>query len=453
MSTLQANPSSLRQTVSLYPFWEWRFEVSHTDTVSVRLVYGIADRDGTELALNKWYRFSGTRSKISTARGCTMEIEGSCDRQRVAELTPATSASTVHMNLHVLLDRLRHEAVGAKPPTTGPRVMIVGPNSVGKTTMARTLTAYAVKTGFQPIVVNMNPREGMLPLPGTLTAATFATMMTIESEGTGAWSGTPTSGPAEVQPKLPLVYYYGREHATDDLQLYKEVASKLAGAVTSRMSEDNDAKTAGLIIDTPGVGLVGKLGDAEMEIMAHVIEEFSVNAIIVLGSHAGSEALRKRFHGEKTTLGDVINVVSLDEKPDGVVENDQAWLLACQHAAIKEYFYGDSKTTLSAPKQMVDFDSVTIYRVPDPTDSPELRGLERLDPSPALSHWTMPVMNAKANESPESIRTASVQGFVYITDVNKDRRKISILAPASGRDPQKPLLLGSWPEQFINLVG
>ena len=65
----------------------------------------------------------------------------------------------------------------------------------------------------------------------------------------------------------------------------------------------------------------------------------------------------------------------------------------------------------------------------------------------------MPVINAKANESPEAIRTATVQGFVYITDVNKDRRKISILAPASGRDPQKPLLLGSWPEQYINLVG
>lgn len=325
---------------------------------------GIADRDGTELALNKWYRFTGTRSKITTARGCTLEFEGSCDRQRVVELTPETSAANLYMNLHILLDRLRHEARNGRPPITGPRLMVVGPDSVGKSTLARTLTAYAVKAGFQPIVVNTSPREGMLPLPGTLTAATFATMMNIESEGTGAWAGTPTSGPAEVQPKLPLVFFYGHEHATDDVQLYKEVASKLAGAVTSRVSEDKDAKSAGLIIDTPGVTLEGEAAAKELEIVQHIVEEFSVNMLLVLGSQSAEVTLKKKFHGEKTSLGDVINVVGLD-KPDGVVTNDPAWLLACQHAAIKEYFYGDSKTSLSAPKQMVDFDAVTIFRIPE----------------------------------------------------------------------------------------
>lgn len=361
---LQANPSSVRQTVTLFQAWEWRFEVSHFDTLSVRLVNGIADRDGTELALNKWYRFSGTRSKISTARGCTLDFEGDCDRQMVAELAPDMSPTTAYLNLHALLDNLRNEAMNGRPSAVnGPRLMVVGPDSVGKTTMARTLTAYAVKTGFQPIVVNVNPREGMLPLPGTLTAATFATMMNVESEGTGAWAGTPASGPAEVQPKLPLVYFFGHQHATDNVQLYKEVTSKLAGAVTGRMMEDIDVRNSGLIIDTPGVTLGGKMGEQEMDMMAHVVEEFSVNMIVTLGSDDVAQAMKKRFDGEKTTLGDTIHVVGLD-KPDGVVENDQAWLLACQHAAIKEYFYGDSKTTLSAPKQMVDFDSVTICRVP-----------------------------------------------------------------------------------------
>lgn len=62
-------------------------------------------------------------------------------------------------------------------------------------------------------------------------------------------------------------------------------------------------------------------------------------------------------------------------------------------------------------------------------------------------------MNATVGDSPEAIRTASVQGFVYISDINKDRRKISMLIPESGRDPHKPLLLGAWPEPFINLIG
>ena len=36
---------------------------------------------------------------------------------------------------------------------------------------------------------------------------------------------------------------------------------------------------------------------------------------------------------------------------------------AVQEAAIKEYFFGDSKRTLSPFTQQVDFDGVAIYRI------------------------------------------------------------------------------------------
>lgn len=62
-------------------------------------------------------------------------------------------------------------------------------------------------------------------------------------------------------------------------------------------------------------------------------------------------------------------------------------------------------------------------------------------------------MNAAIGDSPETIRTAAVHGFVYISDINKDRRKINVLFPTSGRDARKPLLLGAWPEPFVNLLG
>lgn len=87
----------------------------------------------------------------------------------------------------------------------------------------------------------------------------------------------------------------------------------------------------------------------------------------------------------------------------------------------------------------------------DPPTTP--RGLEKVDPSPALSHWTMPIMNATVGDSPEAIRTATVQGFVYISDINKDRRRINMLIPESSRDHHKPLILAAWPEPFLNLIG
>lgn len=361
----QANAATARQTVSLQPFWEWRFRVAHGNQVTVRLANGVAERNGTELALNKSYTFCGTKGSIFTPKGCVLDFEGDCEDQYVAEkMANEHNPMVSYQNLHFLLQGLRSESGPGKKHTTGPRIMIVGPRAVGKTTLARTLTAYAVKNGSQPLVVNTDPRQGMLSLPGTLTAAVFAALMDIEGEGTNGWGGTPTSGPSAVPVKLPIVYYYGHPHSTDDAQLYKEVVSSLASAVTSRMSADIGVKTSGLIIDTPAINGTGKLADQEMDALEHIVDEFSVNLILALGSTETGGLMEKRFNGKKTSLGDAINVCTLD-KSDGVVQSDEAWLLECQHAAIKNYFYGDSKGSLSSPKQTVDFDAVTIYRLPE----------------------------------------------------------------------------------------
>lgn len=363
MSSPKATAGPVSQYITLQEGWEWRFQVDHESTISVRVLSGHAEKDGTELALNKRYSLRGTRSKITTLSGCQLEIEGACERQSVAEIpADVNPATTTYLNLHFLLNNLRNDA---KAGRTGPRIMLVGPSGVGKTTLARTLTSYAVKMGSQPIVVNTDPREGMLSLPGTLTAACFATMLDIEAVGMNGWGTTPTSGPSTVPPKLPIVYQYGHQHATQDLQLYKELASKLAGAVTGRLSDNAETKASGLIIDTPGVTLsAGKLGEQETDMIAHIVDEFSVNIVVVLGSEQIGAALKKRFMGEKTTLGEAIGVVGL-EKSDGVVGNDEAWLVACQHITIKDYFFGDGRTTLSPSTQVVDFDDVTIYRMPE----------------------------------------------------------------------------------------
>ena len=39
-----------------------------------------------------------------------------------------------------------------------------------------------------------------------------------------------------------------------------------------------------------------------------------------------------------------------------------------------------------------------------------------------MAHWTFAVMNASLKDPPEVVKTASVMGFVYVGDVDKDRR-------------------------------
>lgn len=152
----------------------------------------------------------------------------------------------------------------------GPRVLIAGPPTTGKTTLVRTLASYATRQGFEPIVVNADPKEGMLSLPGTLSASVFATVM--DPEAVDGWGTTPTSGPSTVPVKLPLVYYYGRNLPDDDPEFYRELTSKIAGTVSGRLSEDDAVRSSGVIVDSMGVSEKSKIGE---DLLAHIVDELS----------------------------------------------------------------------------------------------------------------------------------------------------------------------------------
>lgn len=257
------------RTVRLQPVWEWRFEVPVGRTISIKLLSGTAEKDGVELAPRSAYPLSNIKSKILTWHGCELEIEGRCDDDFVAEYaTLAANPANAHLNLHTRLNLMR--AAAARDGRVGPRVLIVGPSSTGKTTLARTLASYATRQGQKPIAVNADPKEGMLSLPGALSASVFATIM--DPVAVDGWGSTPTSGPSSVPVKLPVVYYYGRASAEDDPDFYKELASRMAGSVSGRLSADDGVRSIGVIIDGMGVSEKSKIG---LDLIAHLIDEFS----------------------------------------------------------------------------------------------------------------------------------------------------------------------------------
>ena len=155
-----------------------------------------------------------------------------------------------YANVHFALETLRHEAKQqGRDGGGGPRVLIVGPDDAGKTSLAKILTGYAVRIGRQPMVVNVDTKEGMLSIPGTMTAAVFKTMIDVE-EG---WGSSPMSGPSAIPAKLPLTYYYGLPDPNEkDGEIYRSILTRLALAVSGRLSSDPETREAGIIIDTPG---------------------------------------------------------------------------------------------------------------------------------------------------------------------------------------------------------
>ena len=82
----------------------------------------------------------------------------------------------------------------------------------------------------------------------------------------------------------------------------------------------------------------------------------------MLGSERLYSDMVRRFNGQKTSTGETIAVIKLD-KSGGCVDRDEAYLNQLRQSQIREYFFGDAKSTLSPHTQQIDFNSVTIYKL------------------------------------------------------------------------------------------
>jgi polyribonucleotide 5'-hydroxyl-kinase len=150
--------------------------------------------------------------------------------------------------------------------------MVCGEANSGKTTVARTLAALATRGGGQPLVGSVDPREGLLALPGTVSAAVFGSVMDVEEPMGGfGVSSTPSSGPSLVPVKLPMVYYFGRERVEEDVPLWKDLTGKLGSSVRAKFEADEVVRSAGLVLDTPAV----TAEEEGMEILTHAVREFA----------------------------------------------------------------------------------------------------------------------------------------------------------------------------------
>jgi hypothetical protein len=262
--TLSTPTSAVTREQDLPANTEYRFEVAFSRTLTVRLRSGTAEYFGTELAPSTTYSFQGTKGAIYTWHGCKLELGGEVESDYVAEETPMMS----HANLHFALEMMRDKSVASNSEEMGPRVLVVGGENAGKTALVKTLTSYAVKSGRQPMVINLDPRQGMLSVPGSFSAAAFSSIVDIE-EG---WGSSPISGPSPIPVKMPLVYHYGLKDPEEG-KLFKPLVTRMALAVLSRMEKDAASKQAGFIIDTAGSISGGRGGVYDN--IEHIVSEFS----------------------------------------------------------------------------------------------------------------------------------------------------------------------------------
>ncbi|KAF2755377.1 mRNA cleavage and polyadenylation factor IA/II complex [Pseudovirgaria hyperparasitica] len=447
---------------------EYRFEVGFNQTLRIKLTSGTAELFGTELPVSTkdYYVFTGTKAAIYTWHGCRLELQGDTEVEYVSEETQMLAYANVHFGLENEREKIANTGSHNITSDTdlGPRVLIVGPSNAGKTSLVKTLTAYAVKSGRQPMVVNLDTHQGMLSVPGSISTAVFTSILDVE-EG---WGSSPISGPSPVPVKMPLVYHLGLASPDDAGTIFRPLITRMALAVTSRLTEDASARVAGCIIDTPGSIAAGKAG--HYDAIAHIISEFSVNVVLVLGSERLYSDLNRRY---AKASEDPVSIIKLD-KSGGCVDRDEAFMKTLRATQIRAYFFGhNSLNTLSPHTHWVEFGALHIYRIitsdntqrntsflpGDDDDFPSLGGnaadkiYEKVAPSMMMQNCLLAVTSAQPNDSHENIRNSSVLGYLYVADVEEAKKRVRLLAPISGRLPGNALVFGNWPEDVADLVG
>lgn len=349
-----------------------------------------------------------------------------------------------YANIHFALETMRQEAQGSGKD--GPRVLLLGPENAGKTSLAKILTAYATKVGRQPLVVNLDPTEGMLSVPGTLTATAFRTMLDIQ-EG---WGSSPMSGPSPVPVKLPLVYSYPLSNPIDaEGSVYRPVVSRLALSVTARMAEDEDARETGIIVDTPGILSSGRPGS--LELINHIVTEFAITTILVLGSERLYSTMVKQYDNKPSAsataaaFDERVSVVKLS-KSGGCVDCDAAFLKASRESQIRSYFFGNPipsapsvAVTLSPHAQQLDFAALHVYNYT--VTSTEDEDEDEYDPSQlGTGDSFLPgggVEDYPSQPAQEADRAAPLPG---IGGLSGDGSSASVTNSASGNVPLKKIL-------------
>ncbi|KAL3831762.1 hypothetical protein ACJMK2_023469 [Sinanodonta woodiana] len=403
---------------------EFRFELDEHSTVQLEVLDGMAEVFGTELVKARKYTFyKGAKVAVYTWHGCNIKLTGKTEVAYISKETPMV----IYANMHAALEQMRVKAEKAR--VRGPRVMVVGPTDVGKSTVCKILLNYAVRLGRTPVFIDLDVGQNDISIPGTLGA------LTVER-------------PADVEEGFnqcaPLVFHYGHNSPATNLKLYNILVSRIADVVNMKCDASKKTNLSGIIVNTGGW-----VRGAGYDSLKHAAGSFEVDVIVVLYE----ERLYKEL---KKDMPEFVRVVLLP-KSGGVVLRSQSHRGDTREKKIREYFYGP-KHCLFPHTFEVKFSEVKLFKIGAPVlpDSCLPLGMKPQDnktkivpvqPSPSLLHHVFSVNNGNSPE--ENLIEMNALGFIVLTEINIEKQCFTVLSP-SPRPLPKSILL-QFDMQFMDI--
>uniref|UniRef100_A0A3B3HBZ5 Polyribonucleotide 5'-hydroxyl-kinase Clp1 n=1 Tax=Oryzias latipes TaxID=8090 RepID=A0A3B3HBZ5_ORYLA len=376
---------------------ELRFEVEAgeaAEQVELELLSGLAEVFGSELNRNKKYVFGpGSKIAVFTWQGCSVNLHGKPEVAYVSKDTPML----LYLNTHAALEQMRKQA--ERENERGPRVMVVGPTDVGKSTVCRMLLNYAVRVGRRPTLVELDVGQSGVSVPGTVSALCIERPADVE-EGFSV--------------QAPLVYHFGSTTPGTNIKLYNKLTSCLAEMFSQRCEVNRKASVGGCIINT-----CGWVKGSGYQALVHCASTFQVDVVLVLD--------HERLYNElKRDLPHFVRVVLLP-KSGGVVERSKECRRDTRDEKIREYFYG--------------FRGVSYYPFSYEDDT-QLK-LVPVTPGRDLTYHVLSVSSVDDGDegARKSIVEIPVCGFIVVTFVDTQTQVMKVLSPAPRPLPRHTLLI------------
>ncbi|KAJ6683851.1 hypothetical protein OIU85_007538 [Salix viminalis] len=413
--------STIRQ-VKLEKESELRIEVANDTPLRLRLLNGTAEIFGTELPPQIWLTFPPHfKFAVFTWYGATIEMDGTTETDYTADETPMVS----YVNVHAVLDGRRNQAKASPESSQGPRVIVVGPTDSGKSTLSRMLLSWAAKQGWKPTFVDLDIGQGSITAPGCIAATPIE--LPID----------PVEG---ISLEMPLVYFYGHTTPSQNVDLYKALVKELAQILERQFTGNAESRASGMVINT-----MGWIEGVGYELILHAIDTFNANVVLVLGQEKLFSMLRDVLKSKPN-----VDVLKL-QKSGGVVSRSSKFRQKSRSYRIREYFYGIAND-LSPHSNIANFSDLFVYRIgggpqaprsalpigADPVANPLRVAPVNIDRD--LLHVVLAVSYA---QEPDQIVSSNVAGFIYVTDIDLQRRKITYLSPTAGELPSKYLVMGT----------
>ncbi|XP_043726182.1 protein CLP1 homolog [Telopea speciosissima] len=423
---LSSSSSTAIRQVKLDKECELRVEVGIESPLRLRLLTGTAEIFGTELPPEIWLTFPPRlKFAVFTWYGATIELDGITETDYTADETPMISYVNVHAILEGRRNRAKASSTSDSDSSQGPRVIVVGPTDSGKSTLSKMLLSWAAKQGWKPTFVDLDIGQGCITVPGCIAATPIE--MPID----------PVEG---IPLEMPLVYFFGHTTPSVNAELYKVLVKELSQTLEKQFSGNAEARAAGMVINT-----MGWIEGVGYELLLHAIDTLNANVVLVLGQEKLCSMLKDVLRNKPH-----VDVVKL-QRSGGVVSRNAKVRQKARSYRIREYFYGIAND-LSPHSNLVSFSDLFVYRIGGGPQAP--RSALPIGAEPAadpmrlvpvninrdLIHLVLAVSYAK---EPDQIISSNIAGFIYITDIDIPRKKITYLAPSAGDLPSRYLIVGT----------